>query len=139
MMQLVLDFAASLCSFCFLMFVLFGVYICVEAYHYQCCLGPALERDLGFREGAVYLQVGRSVHSAVAIEEVTEGGTFETAGLRAGDVLPDRSHTDLFKLLHRHRGRVAELAVVDGGEGPPFYMRPRRVVRFAVPPRGQNP
>lgn len=118
---------------------LFGVfcvvvaYIAIDSYYYQVRLGPSLKRDLGFCEGAAYLQVNRSLHSAVAITQVDEDGVFSRAGFRAGDVLPDLSHTALFKLLHRHRGRVAELAVVDGGEGPPFSKRPRRVIRFAVP------
>lgn len=120
----------------FLLLVAASAYIAAEAYYYQGRLGPALERDLGFREGAAYLRIGRRLYSAVAIKEVTAGGVFARAGFRAGDVLPDVSHTDLFKLLHRHRGRAAELAVVGSGAGPPFYERPRRVIRFAVPPRG---
>lgn len=120
----------------FLMLVVASVYITAAAYYYQVYLGPALERDLGFRHGSTYLRVGRRLHSAVAVEAVSDGGVFARAGFRAGEVLPGVSHTDLFKLLHRHRGRVAELTVVDGGEGLPFYERPRRVLRFSVPPRG---
>jgi hypothetical protein len=134
--QLALDLVANLCLFGFLAFVLFGIYTSVEAYYYQVRLRPALERDMGFREGTATLWVGRSYHSAVAIESVANGGVFARAGFRAGDVLPDVSHTDLFKLLHRCRGRAAELTVVDGGDGPPFDKRPRRLVRILVPPAG---
>ncbi len=110
-------------------------YIFVEGTYYQGILGPALERDLGFHEGAAYLCVGRRTHSAVAIKTIVEDGIFAKAGFVAGDVLPGLSHTDLFKRLHRHRGRVVEFTVVDGGEGPPFYERPKRVLKFAVPVR----
>ncbi len=103
--------------------------------YYQGVLGPALERDLGFTDGAAYLAVGRRLHSALALAAVAPGGVFDRAGFRAGDVLPGVSHTDLFRLLHRSRGRVAELAVVDGGAGPPFGERPPRVIRFEVPRR----
>jgi hypothetical protein len=41
----------------------------------------------------------------------------------------------LFKKLHRHRGRMVELAIVDGGAGPAFRKRPRRGIRLDVPPR----
>ena len=95
-------------------------YIMVEAYYYQMRLGPGLERDHGFKEGAAYLffqgRFGEGHHSAVAIQEVTDGGVFAQAGFRAGDVLPDVTHTGLFKHLHRHRGQQAELAVVEGGK-----------------------
>jgi hypothetical protein len=120
----------------FLLLVLLVAYVAVEAFYYQVCLGPALERDLGFHEGSAYLFfVGRLPHSAVAIQKVVEGGVFARAGFRVGDVLPAMSHTALFKRLHRHRGRVAELTVVDGGEGPPFCERPKRLLKFVVPSR----
>ena len=103
------------------------------AAYYQGLLKPGLERDLGFTEGAAYLWVAGRTHSAVAVESVTPGGVFDSAGLRAGDVVPGLSHTDLFRYLHRHRGRVAELAVVAGGPGRPFHERPRRVLSVRVP------
>ena len=113
-------------------------YILGEALYYQVLLAPTLERDLGFRHGTAYLPDDGVLGyvSAVAIESVTDGSVFQRAGFRSGDVLPDFSHSSLFKSLHRHRGRTSELAVVDGGPGPVFHYRTRRVIRFAVPPRG---
>jgi hypothetical protein len=118
----------------------FGAYIVAEALYYQIILGPGLERDLGFRHGVACLpnHGARGYVSAVAIDSVNEGGVFQQVGFRDGDVLPDVSHSTLFKLLHRRRGRMAELAVVDGGPGPDFYGRPRKVLRFAVPSRNRQ-
>ncbi len=111
--------------------------VVVEALYYQGLLGPALQRDLGFREGSASLPSGglTGYVSAVAILDVAEGGAFACAGFRAGDVLPDESHSSLFKTIHHHRGGVAVLAIVDGGPGPPFSDRPRRVLHVSVPPR----
>jgi hypothetical protein len=98
-------------------------------------LGPSLERDLGFRQGSAWLQSPgwRGYEEAVAIVSVTDGGVFQKAGFRAGDILPEESFIGLFRLLHRHRGRTAELVVVNGGDGEPFKARPRRTIRFFVP------
>ncbi len=112
-----------------------SAYVVAAGFYYQGALGPALERDLGFTDAAAYLSVGRRLHSAVALAAVAPGGVFDRAGFRAGDVLPGVSHTDLFRLLHRSRGRAAELSVVDGDAGPPFGDRPARVIRFEVPHR----
>lgn len=111
-------------------------WVIVDALIYQGLLRPGLERDLGFQEGTALLPDRglRSYISAVAVDSVSEDGRFARAGVRAGDVLPDESHTSLFKKLHRHRGRMVELAVVDGGAGPAFRARPRRVVHLLVPP-----
>jgi len=119
----------------FLLLFLASAYVTAEAYYYQWYLGRDLERDLGFRDGAAYLRVGRRMHAAVAVEEVVEGGVYDRAGIRRGDVLPDASHSDLFQLLHRHRGREVVLSIVDGGAGPPFCQRPRRLHRLLVPSR----
>lgn len=123
-----------------LAFVL-ATYILGQALYYQMLLAPGLERDLGFKRGSASMPDDESAHgyiSAVAIDSVADGGVFG-AGFRGGDVLPDVSHTDLFKSLHRRRGRTAELAVVDGGPGPRFHYRARRMIRFTVPPRRRTP
>jgi hypothetical protein len=114
---------------------LLSLYIVVEALYYQVLLGRDLERDLGFHDGADYIFPNGHMHSAVKVAALVPGGVFEHAGFRVGNVFPGLSHTGLFRLLHRHRGREAELTIVDGGPGPPFYERPTRVIRFAVPPR----
>ena len=119
----------------FVIFIAWCCYIIIEAIYYQAHLGPGLERDLGFHQGSVYLGVGRQLHSAVAITEVTANGVFAQAGFHAGNVLIGVSHTDLFKLLHRNRGKNAELTIVDGGDGPPFFERPTRMLSFVVPPK----
>jgi hypothetical protein len=111
-------------------------YFITAAIYYQCIVGPAIQRDLGFTEGTAYLEVGRGLHSAVAVTTVEPHGVFDRAGFQVGDVLPGLSHTGLFRLLHRSRGRVAELTVVNGGSGPAFGDRPARVIRFTVPPKG---
>jgi hypothetical protein len=115
----------------------FAAYIVGQGFYYQGVLGPGLERELGFTHGIARLPSDgiRGYISAVAIESVADGGVFQQAGFRGGDVFPDISNTDLFKSLHRHRGRMTELAVVDGGPGPIFHDRERRVIRLAVPPR----
>jgi hypothetical protein len=121
-----------------LLFILWAVYVVVEAHHYHGRIASDLQRELGFREGTIYNRSSRWTESAVAIVEVADGGVFCRAGFRAGNLLPSYSHTGLFKLLHRHRGQEAELAVADGGDGPSFYKRPLRVVRFVVPAHGEQ-
>lgn len=117
--------------------VVLSAWIVVEAAIYQGIYQPNLERDLGFSEGTAILPDSslRGYISAVEVSTVNDGA-FARAGFRAGDVLPDESHTSLFKKLHRHRGRTVELTVVDGGAGPPFHERPKRIIRIDVPPCG---
>ena len=109
----------------------------VEAAIYQGIYKPTLERDLGFSEGTAILPgIGLLGYiSAVEVSTVS-GGAFARAGFRAGDVLPEESHTSLFKKLHRHRGKTVVLTVVDGGAGPPFDERPKRMIQIDVPPCG---
>lgn len=116
-----------------LMFVVFGIYVAIEAYYYQGRIGSELQRDLGFRDSTAYYRNGRRLESIVAIRDVDQQGAFYRAGFREGDVFPKESHTSLFKKLHRKRGREVELEVVTGGAGPSYYERPRRVIRFCVP------
>jgi hypothetical protein len=114
-------------------------YASADAYYYQRYLGRKLEHDLGFHEGREYVRVSRGffgLYAVVGIKKVEPEGAFAHAGIRAGDLLPGISHTDLFRRLHRHRGGDLELTVVDGGHGPPSpYERPKRIVRINVPPR----
>jgi hypothetical protein len=110
------------------------IYIFGTGKYYQGYQGPSLERSLGFEHGKLYRRGGRVLESALAIQSVVEGGVLARAGFQANDVLPQWSCTDFFRYLHRNRGHVVELEVVDGGsEGPPFRDRPRRTLRFAVP------
>ena len=110
------------------------IYIVATAMYYQSYQGRSLERGLGFEHGKLYRRGGRAWESAVAIRTVVEGGVLANAGFQTNDVLPDWSGTEFIRLLHRNRGHVVELEVVDGGcEGPSFHSRPRRTLRFAVP------
>src|SRR5262245_7588666 len=121
---------------------IFGVwcaYLLLAMCYFQTCLGRSLERSLGFRLGKQHLHVGRRRHFAVAIRWIAADGAFARAGFREDDVLPGISFTDFFRRLHSHRGRVVELAVVDGGEGPPLDKRPQRVVRIGVPSIAECP
>jgi len=121
-----------LCGFGLLLFLLL-TYFLAYSFYYQVLLGPVLQRDLGFREGARYFSVQGRLCSAVAIEAIVPGGIMACAGFRAGDLFPGLSHTSIFKLLHRHRGREVELKVVDGGDGPYLEERPSRVLKVTVP------
>ena len=136
-MTLVLTFVANLVTLLGAAAAIWAVWIVAEASIYEGLLGPGLERDLGFRHGkAILPHSGMFGYiSAVDVSCVTEDGPFAKAGVRKGDVLPDETHTNLFKKLHRHRGKTVELAIVDGGTGPPFHERPRRIVRILVPPQ----
>lgn len=109
------------------------IYTIVTSYYYQCLLGRHLEDELGFKDGTAYVPVGRRMHSAVCLNDVAPDGIFHNAGLRTGDVVPQLSHTDLFRYLHRNRGKSVDLVVIDGGPGPPFYERQRRTVRILIP------
>ncbi len=115
-----------------------SAWIVFEAVVYQRVIRPGLERDLGFKEGTAILPSDgrRGYISAVAIVDLAQGGNLAKAGVSVGDVLPDESHTGLLKKLHRHRGRAVGLSVVEGGAGPPFAERPRRLIEVIVPPRG---
>ncbi len=114
-------------------------YIVASAFYYQEYLARGLRRDLGFRERTAGQPAvnGRGYVTCVSIHSVEDSGVLARAGFRPGDVLPDESNQSLFERLHRHRGRELELAVVEGGPGPNFRWRPRRVIRFDVPLRGR--
>ena len=113
----------------------FAVVLLAASYYYCFLKGEPLNTDLGFRHGTAWLNYPslRGYVDAVCIMSIDEGGVFERAGFRVGDVLPDVSVIGLYRLLHSRRGQVAELSVVDGGPGPPFLQRPRRVIRVLVP------
>jgi hypothetical protein len=115
----------------------FAIFVVASAIYYHTLLRRSLERDLGFRHGSASIQSPgfQGYENSVAIISVTDGGVFQKAGFRAGDVLPEESFIGLFRLLHRHRGRIVELVVADGGDGEPFKARPRRTIRFFVPAR----
>ncbi len=135
-MALLLNILASLVALVGAGAAIWAVWIVAEASIYQELFSLGLERDLGFRHGKAILPYsGKQGHrSAVDVSCVTEDGPFARAGVRPGDVLPDESLTSVFKKLHRHRGKTLELAIVDGGAGPPFHERPRRIIRILVPP-----
>jgi hypothetical protein len=119
---------------------IFTAWTVAQAWIYVGLFGPGLERDLGFRDDKAILPTSNvfGYISAVAVKSVIAESPFARAGIRSGDVLSDESHISLFKKLHHHRGETVELAIVDGGSGPPFHERPRRVVRVLVPPRHER-
>jgi hypothetical protein len=118
-----------------LLFIVLMPYLIAKSSYYEVIVGPYVARKLGFGLREEYISVGQRLHSALAIGSIIPDGVFDRAGFRVGDVLPGMGYDDLFGLLQRCRGRVAELTVVDGGQGPPFWERPHRVIRFDVPLR----
>ncbi len=117
----------------FSVFLTWVIYVFATGTYYQSYQGRSLERGLGFKHGKLYERVGWLWHSALAIRSVTDGGILSQAGFQTDDVVSGWSFTGFFRHLHRNRGRIVELEVIDGGEGPPFQTRPRRTLRFAVP------
>jgi hypothetical protein len=116
--------------------LLFGtwvVYIIVEAFYYQEHLGKLLERDLGFRHGSPYVRCSGSACEVLTLEAITPGRIFDQAGFREGDIVKGLSITGFFKLLHKNRGKVVTVCVIDGGDGPPLEERPERLITFSVP------
>jgi len=83
--------------------LLLVAHVVVEAYYYQARLGPPWSATWASAPAAP-----TSASAAAALggrrRSGRRGGVFAQAGLRAGDVLPGVSRTDLFKLLHRHAG-----------------------------------
>ena len=103
---------------------------------YYCLLkGAPLQRELGFRTGTACLTASSFMGyiKALRIEEIADDGVFERAGFRVGDVLPDYSEIGLFQLLDRSRGRTIAIKVVNGGLGPPYVKRQRRIIQLTVP------
>jgi hypothetical protein len=134
-MEAILSIVGWMLLFAIVAFTLLSAVIVVEAYYYQGRRAEELERDLGFHRGSAYPRCrGRWNLGVVSIRSLTPGGVFERAGFQEGDLLPDLSLTELFKLLHRKRGREVELVVVEGGDGPPLSERPSRTVQIVVPP-----
>jgi hypothetical protein len=113
----------------------FSLCVVAASIYYVSLRGRALEKELGFRYGSACLPSSglAGYTSSLALVSVVDGGIFDRAGFRQGDVLPDESVIGLFRTLHHRRNQVAELAVVDGGPGPPFHERPRRMIRFVLP------
>ncbi len=105
-METLLDIVIGVFAFVGAVAFALASYAFGEVLYYQLLHGPGLERDLGFREGSDSMPDDNfnGYISAVAIVSVVEGGVFDRAGVRKGDLLPDFSHASLFKLLHRHRG-----------------------------------
>ena len=115
-------------------FVLLCARIIIEAYYYQGHRAKRLERDLGFEHGSAYPRCNGRIHLGVlTIRRLEPGGIFERAGFREGDILPWLTITELFKLLHRNRGREVEVHVIDGGNGPRLAARPERLIRISLP------
>jgi hypothetical protein len=138
-METLLTFVLSVFSLLGALLSIYFLYIILEYLYYNIIIYKILMRELGFRLGTSGLPADdqRVYISALAIDSTADGGVFEQAGFRVGDLLPDETEASFIKLLQRHRGRTVELAVVDGGPGPPFRWRPRRVLRVAVPPGGR--
>ena len=79
----------------------FFIYTIVTSYYYQCLLGRQLEEELGFKDGAAYIRVGRRTHSAVCLNDITPDGVFHRAGVRTGIV--ERPLTWLLSMAVRGR------------------------------------
>jgi hypothetical protein len=119
---------------------LFSLVVVSQAIYYHGVVRRSLEEELGFCHGSVSFPSSGLLGytKAVAVVSVVTGGTFEKAGFRSGDILPEVSFVGLFKLLHRRRGKLAKLTVVDCGTDLPLELRPRREICFVVPQRNKR-
>ncbi len=134
-MNVLVSAAIILLALLIVAWVMFSLYFVAASIYYVALRGRALEKELGFSYGSACLPSSglAGYTSSLALVSVVDDGIFDRAGFRQGDVLPDESVIGFFRTLHRRCNQVTELAVVDGGPGPPFHGRPRRMIRFVVP------
>ena len=114
--------------------VAFSVSVVTEALYYQGQLAEALQQDLGFTHATPYIRSGWRTADVLVVGALIPGGVFDRVGFRVGDIIHGPSITGLYKMLHRGRGSVVRLTVLQGGDGPPLNQRPRRVIAVPVPP-----
>lgn len=126
-------------SGCWLAFVLFRFSRTLESCR-------SLESELGFRQGSIHVPGDKSEpYYKVVIRSVEKWGTFDLAGICAGDILPelkgcavlDSPQTALSKLLICNRGSNVELAAINIADivddAVPFETLKRRTVAIAIP------
>lgn len=134
-----LDTLLTLVGLCFYAFVVFGIYVTLEACYYQLWLGDRLRRELGFAHGSAYVRCGRTWEGVVTIASLAPGGVFAQAGFREGDILKGLSFSGLYKILHRCRGSEIRLTVIEDGNDLPLGQRPERQITVYIPPPGEPP
>lgn len=84
----------------------------VDAWYWREVVGPGLREDLGFETGRVDINFGDQQMRMFAVTSVRQGGAFDRADIRAGDVyFSDHGHSDskFYYSLEEARGSVATL------------------------------
>ena len=110
-------------------------YIALSSFYWEIVMGGPLEREFGFELGTPYIveDGSSSLIEVLAIESVVPGGFFDQVGFKAGDIVRHQKLDDVFRTLHRSRGKSITIRIVDGGNGPPLDRRPERTLTFVVP------
>jgi hypothetical protein len=111
------------------------IHVFWSIWYWQIRIGQPLEKELGFRIGTPVIQEDGSSWptEVLSIESLEWDGAFTKAGFQRGDVIRGVSLNELFKALHRGRGKSVTIRVVDGGDGPPLDQRAERTITITVP------
>jgi hypothetical protein len=114
-------------------------YVFCAMWYWQMTVGEPIEREFGFRIGTPIIhEEGKSWPSeVVSIESLRWDGVLGRAGLLEGDIIRGLSVSEVYKVLHRGRGKQVTFEVVDGGHGPPIVQRNVRAITFSVPRSGE--
>lgn len=113
----------------------YGGWSLFESYRYQKQFGPALETELGFHLESPLVQAGDKNERVNVIVPIP-GGYMEKIGFLPGEIITSHSATEFYKMLHKERGRVMTVTVVNGGDGAPIEAREMRTKKFAIPVAG---
>jgi S1-C subfamily serine protease len=89
--------------------------------------------DLGFMHGSPYIRLGDDVREVFTIEQVVQGGVFDNAGVRPGDIVLSHQILSFYSELNESRGETFQFSVTDGVDGPPIAARSRREIEIFIP------
>jgi hypothetical protein len=109
------------------------------SWYWQITVGRPIEREFGFRIGTPIIQEeGKSWPSeVVSVDSLRWDGILVRAGFREGDIIRGLSVSEVYKVLHRGRGKQVTLEAVDGGDGLPINQRKVRAIAINIP-RGRE-